>query len=502
MGAIKKNDFIESIANALQYISYYHSEDFIIAMKRALAVERSTAAKDAILQILTNSKLAAYGNRPICQDTGIVTVFIKQGMDLRWDSDKTIEEMVNQGVRNAYLDKGNPLRASIVKNPISERLNTKDNSPAVVHVSLVPGGDLDISIAAKGAGSENKAVLGMLNPSDNIVDFILGEIPKMGAGWCPPGVLGIGIGGTADKAMVMAKESLFETIDIQELKKRGPSNKIESLRVKLYEKINRLGIGAQGLGGLTTVLDVKIKDYPTHAASLPVAIIPNCAANRHIHFKMSGDGPVKLKPPNLEVWPKAEWSPKETSTRVNIDTLQKKDLGKFKLGQSLLLSGKILTARDAAHKKLKELADNNQPLPDGLDLKNRFIYYVGPVDPVGNEVVGPAGPTTSSRMDKYSSLMLEDYEIIGMIGKAERGKEALESIKKNKAIYLIAVGGSAYLISQAIKSSKLIAFPELGMEAIYEFEVKDMPVTLAANTDGESLHEEGVKKWNAVLMKD
>ncbi|MDA8869303.1 fumarate hydratase [Methylophilaceae bacterium] len=502
MGAIKKNDFIESIANALQYISYYHSEDFIIAMKRALAVERSTAAKDAILQILTNSKLAAYGNRPICQDTGIVTVFIKQGMDLRWDSDKTIEEMVNQGVRNAYLDKGNPLRASIVKNPISERLNTKDNSPAVVHVSLVPGGDLDISIAAKGAGSENKAVLGMLNPSDNIVDFVLGEIPKMGAGWCPPGVLGIGIGGTADKAMVMAKESLFETIDIQELKKRGPSNKIESLRVELYEKINLLGIGAQGLGGLTTVLDVKIKDYPTHAASLPVAIIPNCAANRHIHFKMSGDGPVKLKPPNLKVWPKAEWSPKETSTRVNLDILQKKDLGKFKLGQSLLLTGKILTARDAAHKKLKELADNNQPLPDGLDLKNRFIYYVGPVDPVGNEVVGPAGPTTSSRMDKYSSLMLEDYEIIGMIGKAERGKEALERIKKNKAIYLIAVGGSAYLISQAIKSSKLIAFPELGMEAIYEFEVEDMPVTLAANTDGESLHEEGVKKWNAVLMKD
>ncbi len=502
MSVIKKNDFIESIANALQYISYYHSEDFILAMKRALEIEKSIAAKDAILQILTNSKLAAYGNRPICQDTGIVTVFIKQGMDLRWNSDKTIEEMVNQGVRKAYLNKDNPLRASIVKNPISERLNTKDNSPAVVHISLVPGTDLDISIAAKGAGSENKAVLGMLNPSDNIIDFILDEIPKMGAGWCPPGVLGIGIGGTADKAMLMAKESLFETIDIQELTKKGPSNKIESLRVELYEKINRLGIGAQGLGGLTTVLDVKIKDYPTHAASLPVAIIPNCAANRHIHFKMSGDGPVKLKPPNLEVWPKVEWSPKETSTRVNIDTLQKKDLGKFKLGQSLLLSGKILTARDAAHKKLKELADNNQPLPDGLDLKNRFIYYVGPVDPVGNEVVGPAGPTTSTRMDKYTSLMLKDYEVIGMIGKAERGKEALESIKKNKVVYLIAVGGSAYLISQAIKSSKLIAFPELGMEAIYEFEVEDMPVTLAANTDGKSLHEEGVKKWNAVLMKD
>ena len=501
MTTIKKIDFIDSVANALQFISYYHSEDFILAMSRALEIERSPEAKDAILQILTNSKLAAYGNRPICQDTGIVTVFVKQGMDLKWDSDKTIEEMVNCGVRNAYLDEINPLRASIVKNPISERINTKDNSPAVVHINLVPGDSLDISIAAKGAGSENKAVLGMLNPSDSIVDFILDEIPKMGAGWCPPGVLGVGIGGTADKAMVMAKESLFESIDIQELIKKGPSNKIESLRVELYEKINHLGIGAQGLGGLTTVLDVKIKDYPTHAASLPVAIIPNCAANRHVHFRMRGDGAVKLKPPNLELWPKTEWSPKETSTKVNLDTLQKKDLENFTLGQSLLLSGKILTARDAAHKKLKELKDNNQPLPDGLDLKNRFIYYVGPVDPVGNEVIGPAGPTTSSRMDKYSSLMLEDYGVIGMIGKAERGKAALESIKKNKVVYLIAIGGAAYLISQAIKSSKLIAFPELGMEAIYEFEVKDMPVTLAVNIDGDSLHEVGVKKWNAVLMK-
>ena len=502
MNVIKENDFIDSVANALQFISYYHSEDFILAMGRALEIEKSREAKDAILQILTNSKLSAYGNRPICQDTGIVNVFIKQGMDLRWDSNKTIEEMVNQGVRKAYLDENNPLRASIVQNPISERINTKDNTPAVVNISLVSGDCLKVGIGAKGAGSENKALLGMLNPSDSIVDFIIDEIPKMGAGWCPPGVLGVGIGGTADKAMVMAKESLFESINIQELIKKGPSNKIESLRVELYEKINRLGIGAQGLGGMTTVLDVKIKDYPTHAASLPVAVIPNCAANRHIHFEMRGKGVVKLKPPNLEAWPKVDWSPKQTSTRINLDTLQKKDLKKFKLGQSLLLSGKILTARDAAHKKLKELADNNQSLPDDLDLKNRFIYYVGPVDPVGNEVVGPAGPTTSTRMDKYSSLMLEDYGVIGMIGKAERGKEALESIKKNKAIYLIAVGGSAYLISQAIKSSKLIAFPELGMEAIYEFEVKDMPVTLAANTDGESLHEEGVKKWNAVLMKD
>ena len=361
---------------------------------------------------------------------------------------------------------------------------------------------MDISIAAKGAGSENKASLGMLNPSDSIVDFILDEIPKMGAGWCPPGVLGVGIGGTAEKAMLMAKESLFESINIQEIIQKGPSNVIENLRIELYEKINQLGIGAQGLGGMTTVLDVKIRDYPTHAASLPVAIIPNCAANRHIHFRMPPEGPAKLNPPNLEVWPKDEWSPKETALRINLNTLQKKDLEKFKLGDSFLLSGKILTARDAAHKKLKELVDNKQPLPDGLDLKNRFIYYVGPVDPVGNEVVGPAGPTTSTRMDKYSSLMLEDYGVIGMIGKAERGKEALESIKKNKAVYFIAIGGAAYLISQAIKSSKLIAFPELGMEGIYEFEVKDMPVTLAANTEGDSLHEEGVKKWSKLFKKD
>ena len=502
MTVIKKNDFIASVASSLQYISHYHSEDFILAMSRAFEIEKSAAAKDAILQILTNSRLSAYGNRPICQDTGIVTVFVKQGMGLRWDTDLTIEEMVNQGVRDAYLNADNPLRASIVKNPILERINTKDNSPAIVHVSLVPGDNLDISIAAKGAGSENKASLGMLNPSESIVDFILGEIPKMGAGWCPPGVLGVGIGGTADKAMLMAKESLFESINIQELIKRGPSNTIENLRVELYEKINRLGIGAQGLGGLTTVLDVKIKDYPTHAASLPVAIIPNCAANRHVHFRMPTEGPVKLKVPNLEVWPKDTWIPKETCQRIDLNTLQKKDLDNLSLGGNFLLSGKILTARDAAHKKLKQLADKGGPLPQGLNLKNRFIYYVGPVDAVRDEIIGPAGPTTSSRMDKYSDTMIENFGIMGMIGKAERGKETLQSIKKNKVIYFIAVGGAAYLISQAIKSSKLIAFPELGMEAIYEFEVEDMPVTLAVNTRGESLHEEGVKKWSGILRKD
>ena len=502
MSDIKKNDFIESIANALQYISYYHSEDFILAMKRALEVERSDAAKDAILQILTNSKLAAYGNRPICQDTGIVTVFIKQGMDLRWDSDKTIEEMVNQGVRNAYLDKNNPLRASIVKNPIFERLNTKDNSPAVVHVSLVPGSDLDISIAAKGAGSENKAVLGMLNPSDNIVDFVLGEIPKMGAGWCPPGVLGIGVGGTADKAMVMAKESLFDTIDIQELIKKRPSNKIERLRIELYEKINRLGIGAQGLGGLTTVLDVKIKDYPTHAASLPVAIIPNCAANRHITFKLNGNGPAEFKPPNLDIWPKTLWKPKSEALRVNVDDLKKSDITKWKIGQTLLLSGKILTARDAAHKKIQDLISSGKTLPSGLNLFNRLLYYVGPVDAVGDEAVGPAGPTTATRMDKYTDLILNKCGVIGMIGKAERSRKAIASIKKNKAAYLIAVGGAAFLVSKAIKSSRVIAFPELDMEAVHEFEVEDMPVTVAVDSSGLSIHEEGVAKWkNHIINK-
>ena len=435
MTVIKKNDFIASVTSSLQYISYYHSEDFILAMSRAFEIEKSAAAKDAILQILTNSRLSAYGNRPICQDTGIVTVFVKQGMGLRWDTDLTIEEMVNQGVRDAYLNADNPLRASIVKDPILERINTKDNSPAVVHVSLVPGDDLDISIAAKGAGSENKASLGMLNPSESIVDFILGEIPKMGAGWCPPGVLGVGIGGTAEKAMLMAKESLFEPIDIQELIKKRSSNTIENLRVELYEKINRLGIGAQGLGGVTTVLDVKIKDYPTHAASLPVAIIPNCAANRHIHFRMPTEGPVKLKVPNLEVWPKDTWIPKETCHRIDLNTLQKKDLDNLSLGGNFLLSGKILTARDAAHKKLKQLADKGEPLPQGLNLKNRFIYYVGPIDAVRDEIIGPAGPTTSSRMDKYSDMMIENFGIMGMIGKAERGKETLQSIKNNKVIY-------------------------------------------------------------------
>ena len=498
MSVIKEKDFVESIASALQYISYYHSEDFILAMTRAYELEKSVPAKDAILQILSSSKLSAYGNRPLCQDTGIVTVFVKQGMGVVWESSSTVEEMVNAGVRRAYLNQDNPLRASIVNNPLGDRLNTKDNTPAITHISLVKGDKIEVIVAAKGGGSENKAQLKMLNPSDSLVDYIIDTVPKMGAGWCPPGVLGIGVGGTADKAMLLAKESLMEPIDIQLLTKNGPKNLIEELRLEIYEKVNNLGIGAQGLGGLTTVLDVKIKDYPTHAASLPVAIIPNCAANRHIHFQMNGDGAVNLTPPDLSLWPKTVWKPEDLAIKVNLDELTDKDKEGWKIGQNLLLTGKILTARDAAHKRLNDLAKNHMPLPSGLSLKGRFLYYVGPVDPVGNEVVGPAGPTTATRMDKYTDTILSHYGVTGMIGKAERGDDAIRSIKENKAVYLVAVGGAAFLVSQAIKASKVIAFDDLGMEAIHEFEVKDMPVTVAVDTRGLSVHKEGMKKWKLI----
>jgi fumarate hydratase, class I len=497
---IKQEDFIESIASALQYISYYHSEDFIIAMTKAYNQEESAPAKDAMLQILSSSKLSAYGHRPICQDTGIVTVFIKQGMGVKWESDLTVEEMVDEGVRRAYLDPANPLRASIVKDPLGARANTKDNTPAITHISLVSGDALDINVAAKGGGSENKAHLMMLNPSDNIVDHVLNAIPEMGAGWCPPGVLGIGVGGTADKAMLLAKESLMAPINIQDLQKTGPKSRIDELRLELYEKINQLGIGAQGLGGLTTVLDVKLLDYPTHAASLPVAIIPNCAANRHIHFQLNGYGPAQFIPPNLDLWPKEVWKPSENITRVNLENVTKEEISTWTIGQSLLLSGKILTARDAAHKKLKAMAESGEKLTRNLNLKGRFIYYVGPVNPVGDEVVGPAGPTTSARMDSYTELMLDHYGILGMIGKAERGNKAIASIKKSQGAYLVAIGGSAFLVAQAIKSSKVIAFPELGMEAMYEFEVEDMPVTVAVDSDGQSIHQAGVKKWQEILL--
>lgn len=491
---IKQDDVIESVAYALQYISYYHPPDFIRAMKAAYEKEESRAAKDAMAQILLNSRMAAIGHRPLCQDTGIVSVFVNVGMDVQWQATMTLEDMINAGVRRAYLNPDNVLRASIVNDPAGTRKNTKDNTPAVVYTRLVPGHEVTLTVAAKGGGSENKAKFAMLNPSDSIVDWVLNTVPTMGAGWCPPGMLGIGIGGTADKAMVMAKESLMDPIDIQELIARGPKTKAEELRITLYNEVNKLGIGAQGLGGLTTVLDVKVKDCPTHAASLPVAIIPNCAATRHAHLTLDGSGPVYLDPPKIEDWPNIEWKA-EGAKRVNVNQLKKEDLAAFKPGETLLLTGSILTGRDAAHKRIADLLTKGEKLPDGVDFHNRFIYYVGPVDPVRDEVVGPAGPTTATRMDKFTDMMLEKTGLIGMIGKAERGPQAIEAIKKHKAIYLMAVGGAAYLVAKAIKKSRVVAFADLGMEAIYEFEVEDMPVSVAVDVNGESVHTTGPALW-------
>ncbi|GFE84558.1 fumarate hydratase class I [Steroidobacter agaridevorans] len=496
MPTIKQDDVIQSVADALQYISYYHSPDFIQAMAAAYEREESPAAKDAIKQILVNSRMCAEGHRPICQDTGIVTVFVKVGMNVQWaDATLSLSDMINEGVRRAYNHPDNMLRASIVGDPLFDRKNTKDNTPAVIHMEVVPGDTLDIAVAAKGGGSENKSKMVMLNPSDSIVDWLVKTVPQMGAGWCPPGMLGIGIGGTAEKAMVMAKESLFEEIDIHEIREHGPKDKFEALRLEIMDKINALGIGAQGLGGLTTVLDVKIKYYPTHAASLPVAVIPNCAATRHAHFVLDGSGPAKLDPPDLELWPKLTYQASAESRRVNLDALTREDVASWKPGERLLLSGKMLTGRDAAHKRISTLIEKGEPLPPGLDFKNRVIYYVGPVDPVKGEVVGPAGPTTATRMDKFTDMMLGKTGLIAMIGKSERGPEAIESIRKHKAAYLMAVGGSAYLVSKAIRSSRVVAFGDLGMEAIYEFEVKDMPVTVAVDARGESVHETGPAEW-------
>jgi fumarate hydratase, class I len=501
MSLIRQDDVIQSVADALQYISYYHSPDFIQAMSKAYETEASPAAKDAIKQILVNSRMCAEGHRPICQDTGIVTVFVKVGMNVRWDATMSLTDMINEGVRRAYNHPDNKLRASIVNDPAFDRKNTKDNTPAVIHMEVVPGDELEIALAAKGGGSENKAHLTMLNPSDSIVDLILETVPEMGAGWCPPGMLGIGIGGTAEKAAVLAKEALFEAIDIHEVRARGPQNKIEALRLEIMDKVNALGIGAQGLGGLTTVLDVKIKDYPTHAASLPVAIIPNCAATRHAHFVLDGSGPAKLDPPNLDLWPKLTFQASADSVRVNLDALTAAEVASWKPGQRLLLNGKMLTGRDAAHKRLSQLIESGKPFPEGLDFTNRVIYYVGPVDPVKGEAVGPAGPTTATRMDKFTELMLGKTGLIAMVGKAERGPEAVEVIKKYKAAYLMAVGGAAYLVSKAIQSSRVVAFADLGMEAIYEFDVKDMPVTVAVDASGESVHETGPKEWQAKIGK-
>jgi len=490
---IKQDDLIQSIADALQYISYYHPVDYIKSLAAAYEREQSPAARDAMAQILINSRMCAEGHRPICQDTGIVTVFLKVGMDVRWEGfTGSLEDAVNEGVRRAYNHPDNKLRASVLADPAGKRQNTRDNTPAVINVSIVPGDKVDVIVAAKGGGSEAKSKFVMLNPSDSIVDWVLKTVPTMGAGWCPPGMLGIGIGGTAEKAMLLAKEALMEPIDIQALMARGPSNRIEELRIELYEKVNALGIGAQGLGGLTTVLDVKIKDYPTHAANLPVAMIPNCAATRHAHFTLDGSGPVALEPPALEDWPTLTYSP-QNARRVNLDTVTRDEVATWTPGEVLLLSGKLLTGRDAAHKRMVDMLDRGEPLP--VDFNGRFIYYVGPVDPVRDEVVGPAGPTTATRMDKFTRQMLAQTGLLGMIGKAERGPAAIEAIRDHKAVYLMAVGGAAYLVSKAIRAARVVAFEDLGMEAIYEFEVKDMPVTVAVDSRGTSVHQTGPRLW-------
>lgn len=497
---IKQADLIESIADALQYISYYHPKDFVDAMAEAYEKEESAAAKDAIAQILINSRMSAEGKRPLCQDTGIVTCFVKVGMGVQWDkTDMTVQQMVDEGVRRAYTNPDNPLRASIVADPAGSRKNTRDNTPSVVHIDMVPGNHVEVAIAAKGGGSENKSKMVMLNPSDDIAAWVEKTLPTMGAGWCPPGMLGIGIGGTAEKAAVMAKESLMDPVDIHELQARGAETTEEKLRLEIFERANKLGIGAQGLGGLTTVLDIKIKSAPTHAASKPVVMIPNCAATRHVHFHLDGTGPAKLTPPSLSDWPEITREAGEDVRRVNLDTVTQADIEQWKSGDVLLLNGKMLTGRDAAHKRIQTLIESGEGLPEGVDFTGKFIYYVGPVDPVGNEVVGPAGPTTATRMDKFTDLMLDKTGLMGMIGKAERGPATVESIKKHKAVYLMAVGGAAYLVSKAIKKSRVVAFEDLGMEAIYEFDVQDMPVTVAVDSDGVNAHETGPAMWKVKL---
>ena len=498
---LRHADLVESIGAALQFISYYHPSDFIAHLARAYEQEQSPAAKDAIAQILTNSKMCAEGRRPICQDTGIVNVFLKIGMNVRFEGFAgSIEDAVNEGVRRGYLDPDNKLRASIVSDPHFARKNTGDNTPAVVHMTVVPGNTVDVQIAAKGGGSENKSKFVMLNPSDSLVDWVLKTVPTMGAGWCPPGMLGIGIGGTAEKAMLMAKQVLMDDIDMHELKTRGPNNPTEALRIELCDKINALGIGAQGLGGLTTVLDVKIAMYATHAASKPVAMIPNCAATRHAHFVLDGSGPAYLEPPSLDLWPDVKWAPDyQRSRQVDLDTLTKAQVASWKPGDTLLLSGKMLTGRDAAHKRIQDMLAKGEKLP--VDFSNRVIYYVGPVDPVRGEVVGPAGPTTATRMDKFTEMMLAETGLIGMIGKAERGPAGIAAIKKHHSAYLMAVGGAAYLVSKAIKQARVVGFADLGMEAIYEFEVKDMPVTVAVDSNGSSVHQTGPALWQAKIAK-
>ena len=499
MTVIRQDDLIQSVADALQYISYYHPKDFIEAMHAAYQREENPAARDAIAQILINSRMCATGHRPICQDTGIVTVFVHVGMNVRWEADMSLDDMINEGVRRAYLNPDNVLRASLLADPDGKRANTKDNTPAVIHHKLVPGDSVEVHVAAKGGGSEAKSKFAMLNPSDSVVDWVLEQLPRMGAGWCPPGMLGIGIGGTAEKAMELAKESLLDPIDIQELQARGAENRAEELRLELYDKVNRTGIGAQGLGGLTTVLDIKVRDYPTHAANKPVAIIPNCAATRHVHFSLDGSGAAELPAPKLEDWPAITREVGSNVKRVDLDAITADEVQTWQPGDTLLLNGKLLTGRDAAHKRMVEMLAKGEALP--VDLKGRFIYYVGPVDPVRDEVMGPAGPTTATRMDKFTRTMLEQTGLLGMVGKAERGPLAIEAIRDNRAVYLMAVGGAAYLVAQAIKKSRVVGFEDLGMEAIYEFEIEDMPVTVAVDSRGESVHQTGPAKWKEIIAE-
>jgi len=501
MTTIRQEDFIRSIADGFQYISYYHPRDYIRALAAAYQAEESPAAKDAMAQILVNSRMCAEGHRPICQDTGMAVVFLRVGMGVRWEAELSIQEMVDEGVRRAYAHPDNVLRASIVSPPIGERKNTRDNTPAVVHMELVPGDRVEVKLAAKGGGSENKTKFTILNPSDSLVDWVLKVVPMMGAGWCPPGMLGVGIGSSAEKAMLLAKQALMEHIDIHELRTRGPANFIEELRLELFEKVNALGIGAQGLGGLTTVLDVKIRTYPTHAASLPVAVIPNCAATRHLELTLDGSGLARLEPPRLEDWPDITWEAGANARRVDLDRVTPEEIATWKPGDRILLSGKLLTGRDAAHKRIADMLERGESLPEGVDFTNRFIYYVGPVDPVRDEIVGPAGPTTATRMDKFIEQMLAETGLIGMVGKAERGPAAIEAIKKHQAVYLMAVGGAAYLVAKAIKGSRMIAFEDLGMEAIREFEVRDMPVVVAVDSRGESVHRTGPMEWRERIGK-
>ncbi|MBV1916965.1 MAG: fumarate hydratase [Sphingomonadaceae bacterium] len=499
MVTIREQDLIDSVADALQYISYYHPMDYIRALGEAYEAEANPAAKDAIAQILTNSRMCAEGHRPICQDTGIVNVFIKWGQNCRLGSEMPLQDVVDEGVRRAYNNPQNKLRASILADPAFTRRNTKDNTPCVLSVEMVPGDTVSIDVAAKGGGSENKSKFKMMNPNDNIVDWVLEMLPQMGAGWCPPGMLGIGIGGTAEHCMKLAKESLMDPIDMGQLKARGPQNDIEALRIEIFDKVNELGIGAQGLGGLSTILDVKISDWPCHAAGKPVAMIPNCAATRHAHFMLDGSGPAFLETPKLDDWPDVQWQPDAAAKKVNLDTLTPEQVKSWQHGDRLLLSGKMLTGRDAAHKRIQDMLAKGEELP--VDFRGRSIYYVGPVDPVMGEVVGPAGPTTATRMDKFTDTMLE-LGLLTMIGKAERGQGAVAEIAKHKVAYLMAVGGAAYLVSRAIREAKVVGFEDLGMEAIYEFTVEDMPVTVAVDSEGNNVHTLAPRRWKDKIAKE